>query len=92
MATDISEKVTDIIVFHLAAEEARITENARLIEDLGADSLDVYEVVMSFEEAFNIQIPDQAVANLATVGDAIALIKAKIGLGPEVALSSEVGA
>jgi acyl carrier protein len=65
-----------IIVVHLAAEETRITEDAKFIDDLGADSLDVFEVTMSFEEEFDIDIPDHAVENLVTVGDAIAFIKA----------------
>jgi acyl carrier protein len=77
MATDIAERVRRIIAMHLAAEEARITEDAKFIGDLGADSLDVFEVTMSFEEEFDIQIPDRAVENLVTVGDAIALIRAK---------------
>lgn len=77
MVTDIAERVRKIIVMHLAAEETRITEDARFIGDLGADSLDLFEVTMSFEEEFDIDIPDHAVVNLVTVGDAIALIRAK---------------
>ena len=61
---------------HLAAEETMITEDARFIGDLGADSLDVFEVTMSFEEEFDIVIPNHAVENLVTVGDAIAFIRA----------------
>jgi acyl carrier protein len=77
MVTDIAERVRKIIVMHLAAEETRITEDAKFIGDLGADSLDVFEVTMSFEEEFDIQIPDRAVEHLVTVGDAIAFIRAK---------------
>jgi acyl carrier protein len=77
MVADIAERVRKIIVMHLAAEETRITEDAKFIGDLGADSLDVFEVTMSFEEEFDIQIPDHAVENLVTVGDAIAFIRAK---------------
>jgi acyl carrier protein len=77
--TDIAERVRKIIVLHLDAEEARITEDAKFVGDLGADSLDVFEVTMSFEEEFGVDIPDHAVVNLVTVGDAIALIRAKVG-------------
>jgi acyl carrier protein len=77
MVTDVAERVRKIIVMHLAAEEARITEDAKFIGDLGADSLDVFEVTMSFEEEFDIDIPDHAVEKIVTVGDAIAFIRAK---------------
>ena len=77
--TDIAAEVRDILVFHLGSEEAKLTDNAKLIEDLGADSLDVVEVVMSFEEKFNIDIPNQVATAIVTVGDAIAFIKAQIG-------------
>ena len=69
----------DILVFHLGSEEATLTDNAKLIEDLGADSLDVVEVVMSFEEKFNIDIPNHLATEFVTVGDAIAFITAHIG-------------
>ena len=61
----------------LAGEETRITEDSKFKGDLGADSLDVFEVTMSLEEEFDIDIPDNAVANLVTVGDAIAFIRAR---------------
>ncbi len=77
MVTDIADRVRKIIVMHLAGEETRITEDSKFIGDLGADSLDVFEVTMSFEEEFDIDIPDNAVANLVTVGDAIAFIRAR---------------
>jgi len=77
--TDIAAEVRDILVFHLGSEEAKLTDNAKLIEDLGADSLDVVEVVMSFEEKFNIDIPNQVATAIVTVGDAIAFITAQIG-------------
>jgi acyl carrier protein len=77
MVTDVADRVRKIIVMHLAAEETRITEDSSFIGDLGADSLDVFEVTMSFEEEFGIDIPDNAVAGLVTVGDAIAFIRAR---------------
>jgi acyl carrier protein len=76
MVADIAERVRKIIIMHLAAEEAMITEDASFIGDLGADSLDVFEVTMSLEEEFDIVIPNRAVENLVTVGDAIAFISA----------------
>jgi acyl carrier protein len=78
VVTDIAAEVRDILVFHLGSEEAKLTDNAKLIEDLGADSLDVVEVVMSFEEKFNIDIPNHVAAELVTIGDAIAFIKGHI--------------
>ena len=77
--TDIAAEVRDILVFHLGSEEATLTDNAKLIEDLGADSLDVVEVVMSFEERFDIDIPNHLATELVTVGDAIAFIREHIG-------------
>jgi len=74
--TDIAVEVRDIVVFHLGSEEANVTDNARLIDDLGADSLDVVEVVMSCEEKFNIEIPNQMATKFVTVGDVVAFIKA----------------
>ena len=93
--TDIAAEVRDILVFHLGSEEAKLTDNAKLIEDLGADSLDVVEVVMSFEEKFGIEIPNHRATEFVTVGDAIAFIKAHIArnhrpLGPRVGLPQPV--
>jgi acyl carrier protein len=76
---DVVEEMRAIVVFHLAAEETHITPDARFIEDLGADSLDVHEIIMSCEEKFNVNIPDYAAAKVVTVGDAVALIKAQLG-------------
>jgi acyl carrier protein len=78
VVTDIAAEVRDILVFHLGSEEATLTDNAKLIEDLGADSLDVVEVVMSCEERFDIDIPNHVATKLVTVGDAIAFIRAHI--------------
>jgi acyl carrier protein len=78
VVTDIAAEVRGILAFHLGSEEAKLTDNAKLIEDLGADSLDVVEVVMSFEESFDIDIPNHLATELVTVGDAIAFIKAHV--------------
>ena len=55
--TDIAAEVRDILVFHLGAEDVRLTDDARLAEDLGADRLDLVEIAMSCEERFDIDIP-----------------------------------
>ncbi len=70
----ISEKVKDIIVEQLGVNPEQVTENASFIEDLGADSLDTVELVMAFEEEFNVEIPDDAAEKIATVKDAIDFI------------------
>ena len=84
--TDIAAEVRDILVFHLGAEEARLTDDARLAEDLGADRLDLVEIAMSCEERFDIDIPNHVATLLATVGDAVRFIQAQVagttGAGP----------
>jgi acyl carrier protein len=76
--TDIAAEVRDILVFHLGAEEARLTDDARLAEDLGADRLDLVEIAMSCEERFDIDIPNHVATGLATVGDAIRFVQAQV--------------
>jgi len=61
------------------AEEAKVTNNAHFIDDLGADSLDTVELVMAFEEEFDIEIPDDAAEHIQTVGDAVKFISEKTG-------------
>jgi len=75
---DHSEKVKDIIEKELGVEREKLTDSASFIEDLGADSLDIVELVMEFEKEFNIDIPDEDAEKLRTVGDAIAYMKQKI--------------
>ena len=75
--SDIAERVKKIVVEHLGVEDAKVTENASFVDDLGADSLDTVELVMAFEE-FGIEIPDDAAEKISTVKDAIEFIgKAK---------------
>jgi len=78
VVTDIAAEVRDILVFHLGAEEARLTDDARLAEDLGADRLDLVEIAMSCEERFDIDIPNQVAIGLATVGDAVRFVQAQV--------------
>jgi acyl carrier protein len=70
----VDEKVKQIIVEQLGVEEAEVTSNASFVDDLGADSLDTVELVMAFEEAFNIEIPDEDAEKIRTVQEAITYI------------------
>lgn len=74
--SDVAERVKKIVVEHLGVDEAKVTESASFIDDLGADSLDTVELVMAFEEEFNVEIPDDAAEKIQTVGDAVTFIKA----------------
>jgi acyl carrier protein len=69
--SSIAEKVASIIAEQLEVESAKVTPNARFDTDLNADSLDVVELVMAFEEAFDIEIPDEEAENIQTVQQAI---------------------
>ena len=70
----IEERVKQIIVEQLGVDEAEVTPNASFVDDLGADSLDTVELVMAFEEAFEIEIPDEDAEKIRTVPDAITYI------------------
>jgi acyl carrier protein len=72
--SDIAERVKKIVVEHLGVEEPKVTDSASFIDDLGADSLDTVELVMAFEEEFDIEIPDDAAEKIVTVADAIKFI------------------
>ena len=73
----IEEKVKDIIVEQLGVNPEQVTPTASFIEDLGADSLDIVELVMAFEEAFDLDIPDEDAEKIVTVKDAIDYIESK---------------
>ncbi len=75
---DIDAKVKEIIVSKLGVDEGQITPEASFTNDLGADSLDTVELVMEFEKAFNIQIPDEDAEKISTVGDVIKYLKGKV--------------
>jgi acyl carrier protein len=68
---DINAKVKELIVEKLGVEESEIVPTARFIEDLGADSLDTVELIMKFEDEFNLEIPESETEKLRTVQDAI---------------------
>ena len=67
----VEERVKQIIVEQLGVDEGEVTPNASFVDDLGADSLDTVELVMAFEEAFDIEIPDEQAEKIRTVKDAI---------------------
>jgi len=69
--SDIAAKVKEIIANELGVEIEKVTDKASFVDDLGADSLDTVELVMAFEEEFEIEIPDEDAEQMQTVGDAI---------------------
>ena len=69
--SDISSRVKAIVVEHLGVEDSKVVDSASFIDDLGADSLDTVELVMAFEEEFNIEIPDDMAEKITTIKDAI---------------------
>ena len=76
---DIGSKVKDIIEKELGVEREKLTNEASFIEDRGADSLDIVELVMEFEKEFNIDIPDEDAEKIRTVGDSVSYIESKVG-------------
>jgi acyl carrier protein len=72
---DVVAKVKEIIVQQLGVDAEKVTPEASFVDDLGADSLDVVELVMAFEEEFEVEIPDEAAEKIATVKDAIEFLK-----------------
>jgi len=68
------DRVKTIVVDHLGVEASEVKPEASFIDDLGADSLDIVELVMAFEEEFGVEIPDDAAEKITTVGDAIKYI------------------
>lgn len=75
---DHESKIKDIIEKELGVEREKLVPEASFIEDLGADSLDIVELVMEFEKEFNIDIPDEDAEKLRTVGDAVAYLNSKV--------------
>jgi acyl carrier protein len=73
--SEVFERIKNIVVKHLGVDEAKVTENASFVDDLGADSLDTVELVMAFEEEFDVEIPDEAAEKLSTIQAAIDYIR-----------------
>ncbi|MCH9662221.1 MAG: acyl carrier protein [Gammaproteobacteria bacterium] len=76
--SDTAARVKNIIVEQLGVEEKEVTENASFIDDLGADSLDTVELVMAFEEEFELEIPDEDAEEIQSVSDAVKYISGKM--------------
>ena len=76
--SDITDRVKKIVVEHLNVDESKVSDEASFIDDLGADSLDTVELVMAFEEEFDIEIPDDAAETIQTFGDAVKFINDKM--------------
>ncbi len=75
MSDTVEARVKEIIVEELGVEADKVTSDASFVDDLGADSLDTVELVMAFEEEFEIEIPDEDAEQMRTVGDAVSYIK-----------------
>ncbi|MFA5142709.1 MAG: acyl carrier protein [Candidatus Omnitrophota bacterium] len=73
------DKIRQIIADQLGVKKEEVTDNAKFVDDLGADSLDTVELVMALEEEFGIEIPDEEAEKLVTVGDALRYIEEKAG-------------
>jgi acyl carrier protein len=72
--SETGDRVKKIVIEHLGVEADKVTDDASFIDDLGADSLDIVELVMAFEEEFSVEIPDDAAEKISTVNDAIEYI------------------
>ena len=77
----LEERVAEIIVEQLGVSRNEVVAEASFIDDLGADSLDIVELVMAMEEEFNIEIPDEDAEKIQTIGAAMAYLKGKLGTG-----------
>lgn len=81
MADSVADRVKTIVAEHLGVEPERVTPEARIVDELGADSLDVVELVMAVEAEFGIEVPDDAADRVQTVGDAVRLVERVIAEG-----------
>jgi acyl carrier protein len=77
--SETADRVKKIVVEHLGVEAEKVSEESSFIDDLGADSLDIVELVMAFEDEFGVEIPDDAAEKIGTVKDAIDYIEANKG-------------
>lgn len=75
---DVLETVTEIVVDQLGVDESEVTPEASFLEDLGADSLDIVELVMAFEEEFDLEIPDEDAEDITSVGEAVDYIEERL--------------
>jgi acyl carrier protein len=79
MSSDLSGRIQSIVAEQLGVESAEVTKDASILDDLGADSLDVVELVMTLEEAFDIEVPDDAVEEMRTIGDIQRFVESHVG-------------
>ncbi len=77
---EVTARLKEIVMDRLDVEESQISETASFVEDLGADSLDIVELIMGIEEEFDIEIPDEDAEKLTNVGEALAYIQKKLGI------------
>ncbi len=75
---DLEQRIKEIIADQLGVEVEKLNPSAKFVEDLGADSLDVVELIMAFEEEFGIEIPDEDAEKIRTVGDVLDYLKEKV--------------
>ena len=78
METDLKERVSEMIIEQLGATKEEIVPEASFIDDLGADSLDIVELVMAMEETFDIEIPDDDAEKIQTIGDAVTYLRDRL--------------
>lgn len=77
--SDVRTRVAKLVIDHLDCDPEKVTDEADFVDNLGADSLDLVELVMSFEEEFDIEIPDDQAEGLKTVGQAVAFVTERLG-------------
>ena len=78
METNLEQRISEMIIEQLGATKEEIVPEASFIDDLGADSLDIVELVMAMEETFNIEIPDDDAEKIQTIGDAVAYLRDRL--------------
>ena len=78
METDLEQRISEMIIDQLGATKEEIVPEASFIDDLGADSLDIVELVMAMEEKFDIEIPDDDAEKIQTIGDAVAYLRDRL--------------
>ena len=78
METDLERRISEMIIEQLGATKEEIVPEASFIDDLGADSLDLVELVMAMEETFDIEIPDEDAEKIQTIGDAVAYLRDRL--------------
>jgi acyl carrier protein len=78
MSNGLSERIQSVVADQLGVEITEVTKDASILDDLGADSLDVVELVMTLEETFNIEVPDEAIEEMRTIGDVQRFVESRV--------------